>query len=260
MKLIFSFLCCVQATCLFANSSSHCLRAILVGDTLTSYTKFGIEKDISNMERSITVISRIIDAQLDLTILVGKAFTIENIRKWFLTLPHHSEDIIFFYYSGHGLKDGLSSPWPVLQVCHDGLLGGRAIVECIRNNNSRLSIVLFDCCNCGPGDANHVTYVEKEPIYLQENYHLPGLKTLFLRTRGLIVACSASPGQISGMYNSGPSIGSIFTRQLCLAWKKCCKEKHITWTRVLQKADRLSIRESHSCDVQQNVVQLVLEK
>jgi hypothetical protein len=175
---------------------------------------------------------------------------VEKVRQWKNNLPKNSDDIVFFYYSGHGYIDAPGIQWPQLNLFEKLTLGSRIMYQKIffsggnmqkdiRQLHNRLSIIFFDCCNGNEKDMDR--YKLSHPLYkpvLRKKYSLPGLESLFLKTKGLITVSSASPHELSGCYPKTKPYGGFFTTGLLLSFIKCCKSSNVTWEQILDETNK----------------------
>ena len=91
-------------TCIPVFAVSPIFRAVIVGDTNTLNTKEHLKSDVLRMQKTLEVIAKKIGCQLDMCTLVDNQFTSDDIQTWLEKLPKASNDIVFFYYTGHGCK------------------------------------------------------------------------------------------------------------------------------------------------------------
>lgn len=125
---------------------------------------------------------------------------------------YNSDDIIVFYYIGHGARPATdidymdSHPFP--QIClaqHEErkFIPLEWIDEQLSSKGARLSVTIGMCCN---NIVSNVC-VKEEPIfapnygmtYMSDN-KTEKIQELFLDTKGHIIATSASPSQTSGCF------------------------------------------------------------
>ncbi len=126
------------------------------------------------------------------------------------------EDIIVFYYIGHGGRPSTSSGYmrnhPYPQMClaqHDQnkFIPLEWIDDQLSQKGARLAITLGMCCN---SISNEISIKDSpnftssySPTYMSANKR-KRIQELFLNTRGNILATSASPGQTSGCFQIAP--------------------------------------------------------
>lgn len=223
-------------------------RALIVGDTITPETKIGLQRDVWRMQKSLEIISRKLGLPLLLSTLVDSNCTSDNIANWLRSLPKVSNDIVFFYYTGHGCRDGLSKPWPVLCIYPRNppsrFFGGAAVVKYLKHTQQRLAVILFDCCNVGR-DTHHITHIPKgSEVLMTDSDHLPGLHALFVDKKGIIVATACAPEEFSFDDNNGIPQGSTFSIGFIKALIKHCKKKNVSWQQIFSATKRYCIKDT----------------
>lgn len=130
--------------------------------------------------------------------------TIENLR----CAP---EDIVVFYYIGHGGRsiqvDPNEHPWPKMWFYQGGdyrpdlMLDLGWVHEQLKAKNPRLLLTIGMCCNKGQGDIPP----DIMPTFSQRSYgsvyvspeQIENIKNAFMNTCGNLIATSAKPGQLS---------------------------------------------------------------
>ena len=135
-------------------------------------------------------------------------------------LECHSDDILFFYYSGH--EEQLD----------------RDLFDTVMKLHPQLLIVVIDCCN-SPTDIEGINlpqYEETEQFYdselIKEN-----TRQLFLHQTGVILAYSASPGEASW---TSVLRGSEYTYALTQELRHELQTPNPSWERIFEKvASRL---------------------
>lgn len=164
-------------------------------------------------------------------------------------------DIVFFYYSGHGLRaENESSNYPemILHVPYVGatpndLYPLHKVYQTIKSKNPRLTIVFGDLCNStargyyseyGSSRGATTKSIEACDIY----------KNLFLNVKGGIIAASSKPGHTSGCYTykDGTEGGGTFTASFldCLGYF-VSQGKDLNWSNLLENARELTKHRSY---------------
>lgn len=165
------------------------------------------------------------------------------------------DDIVFFYYSGHGLRaENEASQYPemVLHVPYSGASADDLyplynVYQKIRNKNPRLTIVFGDLCNStikgyyseyGSSRGATTKSIEACDIY----------KNLFLNVKGGLIAASSKPGHTSGCYEykDGTEGGGTFTASFldCLGYF-VSQGKDVSWSSLLENTRELTKHRSH---------------
>ena len=135
------------------------------------------------------------------------------------TLSSSPDDVILFYYSGHGVRsvnDNSDFPQMCLGSHYDqDFYPLQNVLESLNRQPARLKIVMGDCCN---SVSEHVTpkeFANKGATVLSKNpVNVYG--NLFLNNQGYIIASSSRKGEISSTmcYADGTPAGGAFTCSL----------------------------------------------
>lgn len=175
----------------------------------------------------------------------GHFTTPENCKRVIENLQCGVNDIICFYYIGHGTRspyeDVSQNPFPQLCLAqHDDskYIPLRWIHNELKNKGARLTITIGMCCNSfsevSAKDAPNfgVTYGN----YNISNIAIKNLKRLFLENRGDIIVTSAQPGQnsvggdIPAPFNCGMD---VFTPNFIMVFQQLCNTGSATWYSIM---------------------------
>lgn len=144
--------------------------------------------------------------------------TVENKIKTFLTPGPN--DIVVFYYSGHGFrkeKDSRPGPYMDMSVDYtdknymDKAIKLEDITEMIRKKGARLNLVVSDCCNKQVGETSSVDApaISGKKGGLGDYWSDKNLRDLFLNiNRTTIMFTAAEPFQVA---ISNPEFGGYFS-------------------------------------------------
>ncbi len=141
------------------------------------------------------------------------------------------DDVVFFYYSGHGGRmSNKKGRWPDMAL-PDTLtdLSYPASEISKKAVKPRFVIAMGDCCN---------SYMDKSVSSKTKSAKsTTGLKALFLEPKGVIVASSSEPGQ----YSLGGSDGGVFTNAYI---KAAYNPSNDSWDRLLKMAQTTTAKDS----------------
>lgn len=111
-------------------------------------------------------------------------------------LQVEEDDVVWFYYSGHGQNAG--DGWPMF--FNQQRYKITKVREILKGKDCRLKLVMYDCCNHG---ATVAAYRKSPPGVPSSAYEF-----LFKKSKGNVMACSS----VAGNYSYGtPEIGGFFT-------------------------------------------------
>lgn len=164
---------------------------------------------------------------------VGSEFSKTKILDYLIEIKPKGDDVIFFYYSGHGkYEQGLGK---VLNI-KDGDLELKTIESILDNKDSELKFVVTDCCSqripitfISPPKVNSEAKIgelkEKGVAIRQKNYQR------LLNYEGLLVLESSQPGQFSYADDKG----GIFTDLFINAIHFHVEVGTTSWKQILDK-------------------------
>ncbi|WP_282782815.1 caspase family protein [Phaeodactylibacter xiamenensis] len=180
----------IGLTGIFIPAESQTMHAILVGDlSKNGGIGGGVQQDLDRVYNELSFICHTLQLELESTMLsTENQFEREAVLSELNKIPEQA-DIIFFYYSGHGYcqeKDNL----PFLQIY--GGLHIQEVIQAIREKQSRLAILLTDCCN-GPPPQKY--YDRSDIRSMPSQQQQANLAFLFQSFRGEIIGTASRYGQ-----------------------------------------------------------------
>lgn len=193
------------------NAYSQTLHAICFANTVD--TKIGADVDLKTFRNQIANLEQYIGYKVKWYEYPGEICKKANLENCLSGLSTSSDDIIFFYYSGHGGRPtDYQDPFPYMCLT-ETLSSNYEPVAKVRDllsaKTARLKIIMTDCCNSDGSGEDKGSYSKGATILkssASENF-----KKLFLNQRGEIVVTSSKAGQIS--YGSS-TYGGLLTRSL----------------------------------------------
>jgi len=196
---------------------------------------------------------------MDTTEVTGMQFSKKNVLHAINSMVTGENDIIIFYYSGHGFsKKNTSYLFPFLdlrinyavQKVADEEMSIEDIYKMIREKKGKVKLVLSDCCNWGETMKNsivpNVAGIRGGPSKLNP----ANCQSLFVKTEPVsFLMTAASKGEVSA---GTMAKGGFFTSQFKGAFEKYAgigNTDEFTWTDILTEAQQLtkSVAEGVSC-------------
>lgn len=176
----------------------------------------GCQSDQERFAEELGLIETALGSEEDWQVFVGKECNKPNLERALSSLDCGPNDVVFFYYSGHGVhaKADPADGW-LPQMClnyesydQDKFVPVTYVRDKLATKPARLSIILTDCCN------NEASWVSvKSLISTQKDapdvdkIDVAKLKKLFYESRGTVIATSSKRGQVS----YGPKEGGCFS-------------------------------------------------
>jgi len=215
------------------------LYGIIMADTDDEYIGAGCTTDIRLMNNQFEKIAEGIGYKAKITVLTKETFTMEALYETIRNVDCKPDDIIFFYYTGHGynLSDRTSS-YPLIQIKKqkDQLRSNPALDDIhaeICKKGGKFGITIGDCCNnvITVPVPNSRDVVAKVPRLTNDFY-----RKLFLENKGNVLITSARPPQFSPTH---PQIGSLYTVAFtqAMTYGEAYNTKGVTWQQLLNDTD-----------------------
>lgn len=187
------------------------IHAILFCNTLDE--KIGesciVDHNISINE--ISVIAENIGYEIKYYDYYGEECSNENLRRTLSDLNCTSDDIVYFYYSGHGVH-AASDPGSLPQMClkydsyeQEKFFPVKKVDEMLALKNPRLRLIMTDCCNNLAEWVSFKGFLSEEKtltttITKEESVNY---KKLFLNNKGSIIVTGSKRGQVSWCTSAG---------------------------------------------------------
>lgn len=197
-------------------SIAQTIHAIIACNTIDNSIGVGMTSDMRNMRNAIQIIVSTLDCEYEEQVFDGPVCTRENVTNYINNMVVERNDVVIFFYGGHGTHamNNTNDPWP--QMCMntniESLFMPVASVEKLLSaKQPQLSIILTNCCN---KEQSGVTvkplYAQSTGPTMQSDYNAAAFKKLFLDSKGIVMMTSSKLGQYSWC---GPN-GGLFTNYL----------------------------------------------
>ncbi len=178
--------------------------------------------------------------------ITGANFTKQNVENKIRTfLTPGPNDIVVFYYSGHGFRTANDSrPGPYIGLVSNDKQDYKTnsiklddITETIRNKHGRLNLVISDCCNKDPGQTGSVNVGANTGGKggLGDYWSDTNLRALFLNpTPTTIMFTAAEQYQIA---LSNPEFGGYFSNFFITAMDNhlSYNKTNVTWADIIKQ-------------------------
>jgi hypothetical protein len=200
-------------------------------------------------------------------IIQGKDYGKENILGAINMLTPGSNDIVVFYYSGHGFsyeKDAAKKypqidlrPHPAsdkIDVINANTENLADLFELIKSKGARLNIIIGDCCNSliefkrkFKGGSDALRNEKKEPVIINK----ASCEALFCDYTASILVASADKGEYAV---SDDKLGSLFTYNLSKSLKRLMKKDldksaGLPWKKLLEETANKTLELSKTYDI-----------
>jgi hypothetical protein len=212
---------------------SQSFYAILVADTKDPSLGASCEKDLEEMSGTLRIISKKIDYKYQEIICnqdkFGKGGIVEAISK----IQCKPDDIIFFYYTGHGINAEKSN-FPILYL-KDETLELETVHRQLKDKKPRFCLTLGDCCNnlLAGTRAMRTAKPVTRGIRVTEDTRIA--RALFQEANGDLLISSARKGEQATAH---PHDGSFYSNTWlqALAYAEG-HNTHVSWETLLIDAE-----------------------
>ena len=176
----------------------------------------GCQSDQERFAEELGVIETALGCEEDWQVYTGGECNKPNLERAISSLNCGPNDVVFFYYSGHGVhaQADPADGW-LPQMClnyksydQDKFVPVTYVRDKLASKGMRLSIIMTDCCN------NEASWVSVKSILSTQkdspsidDIDVARLKKLFYESRGTVIATSSKRGQVS----YGPKEGGCFS-------------------------------------------------
>lgn len=228
------------------------LHAIVVSDTEDSQIDAACFKDKEVVGAELTTISQVLGVSLKLTEIFGEEFKVQRIINSINNIRCSKNDVIFFYYSGHGARSRSgNSKWPQMSINLNDIdnrssyyLPLSKVIKLIKQKSPGLMIVIADCCN-NVSDVVLPDVISKGQTTVKDNVKLVEVyKNLFLLPKGEVVVSSSMAGEYSIAYKDQ---ASLFTSKYFRSIADALNGNILAnWNSVLDNARSLTKKQADS--------------
>lgn len=174
----------------------------------------------------------------DIQDFYGERTTPENCKRAIESLTCQSDDMIVFYYIGHGgrpiLDDDSQHPFPHMWLAQSDerkMIPLEWVHNTLKSKGARMTVSIGMCCN-----VKQNLSIKRAPTfgvnygntYLSQN-QLDAIQNMFLGYQGDFILSSASPGQSS--YGCFTPLGNmdLFTATLVTLFEKNASKNTLVW-------------------------------
>ena len=203
------------------------LHAILVIDSGDKSIGRMVDLDRKLMDKELNQIAAMTGLNVRKTVLHGNNFKLDKVGAAVNGLKVGSDDVILFYYSGHGFRTKQKTyKWPFFFFHSNEPLDYAWVIQTLKAKGARLTITLTDACN------NVVNASIREPAQYRAKAMVnpDAYKTLFLKSKGYVAATSSIPGETS----TATSDGSLFTLSFLKALHEEGAKSNPKWQTVMK--------------------------
>ncbi len=244
----------VVALCLIAlfsfSAQAANLIAFIVADTYDDSVGSSVGIDFDNVRQEMNNVSQYTGLSLKEVLIQGKANTTQNFIQTLKSLSPNKEDVLVFFYAGHGYRTPSkgNNPWPNLVFTqekggqHKGI-DYQYIIYQLMEKKPRLLITIADVCNDLLSDRKAPPVVTKmwasapNVEKIRANY-----KHLYLDEAGMINITAATMGETAA---GDEDDGGVFTKAFLDSMKfETANATPANWRALIERASAKVTEES----------------
>ncbi|CAN5630578.1 hypothetical protein BH11BAC3_BH11BAC3_08030 [soil metagenome] len=243
------------------------LMLVIVSNTMDPTIGKGCIQDMSIVRDILTKVSQEMNFNFIELIIQGSDYGKENVLGAIDLLAPGYNDIVVFYYSGHGFsyQNDERKIYPQVDLrpqpasdkidfinAHTANLNDLFVL--VKNKGARLNIVIGDCCNSiidfkrkSKGDGSSIIAERPTPLVINKET----CEALFCDYTASILVASASKGEYSV---SDDDLGSIFTFNFSKGLKKLIQKERdptigLPWGPLLDQTTDKTLELSKTYDI-----------
>jgi hypothetical protein len=223
-------------------ASAQKIRAVLVGDTLDGSIGLGVKANLDHIREFLQVVQTRGEITVSIDQVRDDAFSCKSILATASKLKLSPDDVILFYYAGHGFRTSATpTKFPDFDCSRstsDPPAGMSGVVSrFLRSQKPRLLIAIADACNkeTAPSFTSRAI-----PLELAGRDLKFALRRLFLQYKGELLMSGSIPGEFSYYSVVEESLGGYFSNQLMKALYQKINQNgaHVSWEEVAVEAGK----------------------
>ncbi len=243
------------------------LILLIAANTIDPEIGKGCREDIISIRHMFEELSKHMKFSFLELVVAGADYSKKNILDAIEMLTPGYNDIVVFYYSGHGFSyekdtgkqfpqiDMRSHPADNdIEVINNNTQNLKDLFESVKSRGARLNIVIGDCCNSlikfkrkFRGGDDTIRLAERPPIVINKQT----CETLFCDYTATILVAAADKGEYAV---SDEEIGSIFTfnftNNLKILMNKAVDPQHgLPWGKLLEETRQKTYELSKTYDI-----------
>ncbi|HEV7781924.1 MAG TPA: caspase family protein [Chitinophagaceae bacterium] len=226
------------------------LHFILVANTNDPRIGYSVQKDVINISSQVKDVATFLGLPLNYVEISGAKFGKTGLETALTNLKPGANDIVIFYYSGHGYSNDRNATeaypqFDLRQSRFDDILvatmNASEVFDKIKAKKARLNLVITDCCNSSLGllkpEGKNFALTTKSLMSWEKSF----CYDLFMKSKGSIIATAAKKGQYA---YGNTDVGGYFTSNIITSMEKYLSKfqtQSPTWEEIIAEAQTSTV-------------------
>lgn len=165
-----------------------------------------------------------------------------------------NEDIVVFYYVGHGTENTGTSKFPLMLMASNDVnkfIPHDWVHETLMKNHPRLTVTISMCCNARQGAPGRIapTFTPNYGNAYIDQAMSESIKKMFLDYTGDIKITSATPPESSWGCNSNIGLTDFFTLNLLIQFnEQLPQNSNPNWISMMEEVKKSVSRDVRTCE------------
>lgn len=235
MKHIRLFVACIAIT-LCVSLEAQTFHAIIFADTKDENIGKSTMLDLNSVSNMLVEAQSSLKGKMEFVYYIypDTYCSPQNLRKVLDNLRCGSDDVVFFYYSGHGVRSMQDvSPYPQMclgQTDEAQMISVEGVDRALARKNPRLRFVITDCCNSEDEYVTPKLEISKGNSIVNAK-RAGNYEKLFMGKYGNLIVTSSKAGETSSCNNQ---IGGFFTYCLLAVLENAIRQDVTDWQLIME--------------------------
>lgn len=243
-KIFISFLLII---CITPKCDAQTLHSLIVAASEDPSIGKGVTRNMYNMSKIIQDVAGVLDCEFNPELFDHAKCTKENVTRWINNLEVEPDDVVFFFYNGHGGR-ALNDEDIFPQMCMNNpsnqslYMPVTHVEKMLAKKNPRLIIIITECCNSESSGIKIKPWfaMSSDQFTSASKYDEKALRDLFFNAKGIVKISSSKPKEFSWLTNSTDVNGggvfvnnfidsfndAVINKRIAANWNAIFKDTH----------------------------------